>query len=137
MLRYKLMQFMQGRYGVDLTFFIIIIISSVLSIICNFVFWFPAWLIIRLIVLSLIIYALFRALSKNIPARTKENRFVMSFVYKIKHKMDIRRQRRADINHVYRKCPNCKAVLRLPRRIGKHTTVCPKCNNEFSVKVKK
>ena len=38
---------------------------------------------------------------------------------------------------LWEKCPSCKAILRLPRRIGVHKTVCPKCGKEFTVRVRK
>ena len=55
----------------------------------------------------------------------------------LKRKRDFYAQKKADKVHVYKKCPACGAVLRLPRRIGVHKTVCPKCGKEFTVKVKK
>ena len=55
----------------------------------------------------------------------------------LKNKIDLYKQQKNDKCHVYRKCPNCKAVLRLPNKVGKHTTVCPRCNKEFKVRVRK
>ncbi|MFR2916862.1 MAG: hypothetical protein ACLTKQ_08005 [Acutalibacteraceae bacterium] len=37
--------------------------------------------------------------------------------------------------HVFKKCPGCKAVLRLPRKKGKHTVNCPHCHKNFTVHV--
>ena len=37
--------------------------------------------------------------------------------------------------HVFRKCPACKSVLRLPRQKGKHTVRCPRCQHRFDVKI--
>jgi hypothetical protein len=31
-------------------------------------------------------------------------------------------------------CPHCKANLRLPRKKGKHSVVCPRCKERFEVK---
>ena len=39
--------------------------------------------------------------------------------------------------HVYRRCPVCKNVLRLPREVGDHGVNCPVCHGHFSVKIKK
>ena len=33
------------------------------------------------------------------------------------------------------KCEHCRAVLRLPKKPGKHTVRCPQCNKTFSVKI--
>lgn len=38
--------------------------------------------------------------------------------------------------HVYRECPFCHAVLRLPKRSGIHPVRCPRCREQFSVTVK-
>ena len=38
--------------------------------------------------------------------------------------------------HVYRECPYCHAILRLPKESGTHMTRCPRCRESFSVSVK-
>lgn len=136
-LRYKLMQFMRGRYGVDGTYYVLLAITCIISFINCFIFYMPVRVTLQTIVYLLIFYTIFRILSKNITARSKENQRVMSVVYKVKNYIQTKRKRRADTTHIYKKCPSCKAVLRLPRRPGKHTTICPKCNKQFNVKVKK
>lgn len=129
--RYKLMQFMSGRYGVDKLFYVLFGVASVLSIVNCFVR--EIWL--QFIVYAIVIYAFFRILSRNITARQKENQFFNKLIMGIKYKRNIHRQRKADYSHIYKRCPACHVVLRLPRRKGKHTTVCPKCNKEFKVYV--
>lgn len=129
---YRIARFMNGRYGVDTLFYVLVAVSLVLS----FVNLFFHSLILQMFVYAFLILALLRALSRNHTARYNENKFIEDFINKIKKKRDTMRQRRADVTHIYKKCPNCKAVLRLPRRVGKHTTVCPKCNNSFKVNVK-
>ena len=130
-LRYKLMQFMSGRNGLDNLFYALFAVAAIISIINCFVNSF----VLQFIVWIILTYAFFRVLSRNIAARRRENQAFNSVALKIKEKRDVRRQRRADYTHVYRKCPACHAVLRLPRRKGKHTTVCPKCNKKFKVHV--
>ena len=130
-LRYKLMQFMSGRNGLDNLFYALFAVAAIISIINCFVNSF----VLNFIVWIILTYAFFRVLSSNIAARRRENQAFNSVALKIKEKRDVRRQRRADYTHVYRKCPACHAVLRLPRRKGKHTTVCPKCNKKFKVHV--
>ena len=135
--RYRLMQFMSGRYGVDTAFYVIVIVAMVLAFINCFIFIAPIRFVIQLIVYLLMFFAIFRMFSRNITARSAENQKISALVNKVKHNISVRRQRHADATHIYKKCPKCKAVLRLPRRPGKHTTVCPKCSNQFSVKVRK
>lgn len=129
--RYKLMQFMSGRYGLDGLFYALFGLAAVLSVINCFV----RSLVLQLIVYAIVVYAIFRTVSRNIEARRRENRVFAGIALKIKEKRNTHRQRRADRAHIYKKCPGCHAVLRLPRRKGKHTTVCPKCNKKFKVYV--
>lgn len=129
---YRIARFMNGRYGVDSLFYILVSVSVILS----FVNLFFHSLILQIFVYLFLILALLRVLSRNHTARYNENKFTQDFINKIRKKRDTMRQRRADVTHIYKKCPNCKAVLRLPRKVGKHTTVCPKCNNSFKVNVK-
>lgn len=131
--RYRLMQFMSGRYGVDKLFYALFISAAILAFINCFVRSFALQIIVDII----IVYAFFRALSRNIYARRAENQKFLSLKYKFDNYIATRRSRQADTSHVYRKCPNCKATLRLPRRKGKHTTICPKCSKEFTVRVYK
>ena len=39
--------------------------------------------------------------------------------------------------HVYRSCPVCKSVLRLPRTSGEHGVNCPACHGHFMVRIKR
>ena len=129
--RYKLMKFMSGRYGLDALFYVLFAISAVLVVVNMFV----GSIILQLVIDAIMIYAFYRVLSRNIAARRRENLLVTGLAHEIKKRQSIRRQRRADYTHIYKKCPRCHAVLRLPRRKGKHTTICPKCSKEFKVHV--
>ena len=76
-------------------------------------------------------YWLFRILSKNV---TKRRREVERFFGFFRNKKNRFRDRKT---HVYRRCPGCKAMLRLPKKKGKHTVCCPACSHRFSVKIRK
>lgn len=130
---YRLMQFMSGRYGRDELLYALLILAAVLSFLNILI----RSIILQLLVYALIFYAVFRVLSRNAEARRRENEWFrqkLTFFYR---KREVFRQRRADQAHVYKPCPSCKAVLRLPRRIGVHQTVCPKCGRKFTVRVRK
>lgn len=129
--RYKLIRFLSGRYGVDELFYVLFGVASILAVTNCFVR--SIWL--QIVVYALTTYALLRFFSRNFTARQRENKLFSKLKMGIKYKMGIRRQRKADFTHVYKKCPRCHAVLRLPRKKGKHTTVCPKCSNKFKVYV--
>lgn len=131
--RYRLMQFMSGRYGMDNLSFAM----GVVALICAFLNIFFRSITLQLVVYLLLGIVIFRMLSRNMEQRRKENRFFREKLEFVKRKRDFYNQRKNDLCHVYKKCPDCKAVLRLPRKVGKHTTVCPKCGKEFKVKVRR
>ena len=131
--RYRFMQFMSGRYGADNLFYVLLIFSMSLSVANCFLKSF----VLQLFIYAAIIFAIFRYMSRNIEARRRENQAFRNAAQKLRQKREVYRQRRADYTHIYKKCPNCRAVLRLPRRKGKHTTVCPKCSKRFRVRVYK
>lgn len=127
------MQFMSGRYGTDALTNALLIFGAVVSFINIFL---RSW-IIQIFVYGVIIFAIYRVMSRNHEARRKENRFFNEKLNVFKSKIEIYKSQKNDKFHVYRKCPACKAVLKLPHRIGEHTTVCPRCGREFKVKVRK
>lgn len=131
-IRESLSRFMMGRYGVDQFSFFLLGAYLVIAVVNMFV----RTPIITILELLLLVYVFFRALSRNGYKRGAENtRFLMIWravtgwfrrtVTRIK---EFRTK-------VYHKCPNCKATLRLPRRKGKHTVSCPKCHQDFQVKI--
>ena len=130
---YRFLQFMSGRYGRDKLNDVIWIVALLLSVANLFL----RSLVLQFFIYVIVVYAIFRAFSRNTQKRRRENDFFLNKAAFIKRNIDINKQRKADKCHVYKKCPNCKAVLRLPYRAGKHTTVCPRCQKEFTVKVSK
>ena len=70
-------------------------------------------------------------MSRNIPKRRAENARFVGFFKLRRNKWKDRK------THVYRKCPTCHAILRLPKikgkekGKGKHTVCCPRCANKF------
>ena len=128
----KLYRFMYGRYGMDklgncmmIAYVVLLLVYTVLTFFITQV-WFD--LIVWLVSIALFITVFYRMFSRNISKRRKENEKFCGFFKLRKNKFKDRK------THVYRKCPQCKAVLRLPRAKGKHTVVCPRCKNRFTVR---
>ena len=128
----KLYRFLYGRYGNDAlnkfllwVYVIWVLAGAAIELFTNSV-WFSVFYWISS--LALAIWMLSRSFSRNIAARRKENERFCNFFRLRKNK---RRDRKT---HVYRKCPECKAVLRLPKAKGKHFVICPRCKNRFKVK---
>ena len=123
---------MYGRYGTDTlstvllyVYFAFVLICTIVSIFVRSI-WFS--LFYYVVASALIVWMFSRMFSKNIAARKRENDKFCGFFRLRKNKFRDRK------THVYRKCPACKAVLRLPKAKGKHFVVCPRCKNRFEVK---
>lgn len=123
---------MYGRYGTDTLSKVMIGVYLAFVLICTIVsifvrsIWFS--LFYYVVASALVVWMFSRMFSRNIAARKRENDKFCGFFKLRKNKFRDRK------THVYRKCPSCKAVLRLPKAKGKHFVVCPRCKNRFEVK---
>lgn len=138
--RRKLASFMYGRYGADTlywwSFGAIIVLWILRAIFSLFRLYIAAW-IMNILSTVILVLAVFRFMSKNIYKRSAENRKFNQLIGGIKGKFTLTRDKIRDRKtHVFKKCPSCKAVLRLPKKSGDHTVRCPKCANRFDVKIK-
>ena len=112
--------FMSGRYGSDRLNMVILglgLLASILSSlfvrsIVGTVFWFLSY--------ALMIWAIFRALSRNTYKRYQENRTFLLFFDRLK-----------DRNNRYFDCPKCRQTVRGPRGKGKISITCPRCKEKF------
>lgn len=119
---------MMGRYGPDHLGTAMIIVSLILTLVFNLV-GFAAGTIITYIIL---IFILYRMLSRNIAARRRENDKFLSIWSPIKARMRRRLAALKNIRtHKYFNCPACKNTLRVPRGRGKIQITCPKCGERF------
>lgn len=131
-LRNYLIRFMYGRYGVDqlyrgLTGLLLIFV------VINF---FIQSSVMNAIVLLTLILMYFRVFSKNIYKRQKENSRYLKMTKSTRKEMKLTIRRIKEIGtHRYRKCPNCHQTIRLKRKLGKHTTICPKCHSKVKVTI--
>lgn len=128
----KLFRFMYGRYGYDTlgktllwVYLAIILAYAVLSFFIESALIYVIYLIFST---ALVIYIFWRAMSRNIAKRRAENQRFCGFFKLMRNKWRDRK------THVYRKCPECRAVIRLPKAKGKHTVLCPRCKKRFEVK---
>ena len=128
----KLVRFMMGRYGTDQLNSFILVAVMIVILINVFVNSF----VLTLVYLLLWGWSLFRSMSRNIYKRRLENETFLKLFKPVKNQFNLMKNKHRDRNtHVYRKCPKCKAVLRLPKKKGEHTVRCPKCGERFEVKI--
>ena len=124
---------MYGRYGPDNLYNFLTVTYLIIAVVNAFL----RSAIVAVLELVLIFYVLFRFFSRNIYKRSEENRKYLSVKSKINGFFTLSRQKaRERKTHIYKKCPLCKSVLRLPRKKGKHTVKCPRCAHRFDIKVR-
>ena len=131
-------RFMAGRYGADelnkfLTIcgWVALLLGFVLSGINNGV---TAAIGSLLVTLSwaVLIYSIFRTLSKNTSRRAAENYKYFACKNKCLTWLRSLKTRWQDRKvHRYFRCPQCRAMVRVPKGKGKIRITCPKCRHQF------
>ena len=128
----KLARFMDGRYGTDQLHNALLVVAFVLmgaNIYIRSSF-------ISILLWAILIWLIFRAFSRDNYKISMENEKFMKIWNPVKAQGSLTLRRIKEIKtHRFRKCPHCKAVLRLPRKTGKHTVNCPRCHDEFAVRI--
>ena len=124
---------MAGRYGRDeLGSFLLYLCIALIIVNLFLEFW-----VISIIESVLIVYQIFRIMSRNIYKRQAENRFYLKVVGKIKAPFAMAKNKWRDRKtHVYKKCPSCKSTLRLPKVKGEHTVKCVRCAHRFDIRIR-
>ena len=131
-LKETIIRFMSGRHGIDKLYYALFVLYVIL-IVLSMVFTLP---VLNMISWLVLFYMFFRTFSRNLPQRQKENAAFERFWKKIKNAIRLTKDRLKDIRTKrYRKCPDCKTVLRLPIKRGRNKTTCPRCKKEFEVHV--
>lgn len=124
-------KFMTGRNGSDDLSLALLIAGLVLSLISSI---FGSSLL-YLVGLALYIACLFRMFSRNIARRYEENRKYVEWRQKAKTSISQAKVRLMNMRkYKYFKCPECGALLKLPRKVGEVTVTCGKCRHQFKKK---
>jgi len=125
---FKLRQFMAGRYGVD-KFNSFLVLSSVVLMILS---WFTLRLF-YILSLLLMVFAIYRMLSKNLSKRSHENVKYMYYYDKVCSKFRKYKTMWSQRNtHKFFKCPTCHQQVRVPKGRGVIQITCPKCRAVFT-----
>lgn len=126
-LNYKFSEFMHGRYGTDDFNRFLLLVAIVLI----FVEFFLNSAILSAVTLAIIIYSFWRSLSKNIAARSAENRKFERLSRAPKAQLSLwYKQWKNRKTTIYFKCKGCGQVLSVPKGKGTLRVVCPKCKTE-------
>ncbi len=115
-----LQNFMSGRYGTDKLNMLILGIGLVASLVSMWVQVPTVNLVLFVVSYGMMIWAIFRALSRNTYKRYQENRKFLQIVGRLK-----------DRQNRYFDCPKCHQPVRVPRHKGKISITCPRCREKF------
>ena len=113
-------RFMYGRYGTDRLSMVILTAGLICSLLSTFIRVFPFNLIFLALSYGLMIWAIFRVMSRNTYKRYEENRKFLQFFDRLK-----------DRQNRYFDCPKCHQTVRVPRGKGKISITCPRCKEKF------
>ena len=127
-MRDKIYRFMQGRYGTD-DFYKFLFWVALIGIVIN---WFFKSQMLSFAVTLILVYAMYRVLSKNHSARYAENQRYLQATAKIRYWFDQQKKLMGErkYHHIYT-CPKCRQKIRIPKGKGKIMIRCPKCHHEF------
>ena len=115
-----LRRFMAGRYGTDRLNMVILMTGVVISLLGAFTQKPVLNLATTALSYGLMIWAIWRSLSRDTYKRYQENRKFLQFFDRLK-----------DREHRYFDCPKCRQMVRVPRGKGKIAITCPKCREKF------
>ena len=130
MIRSYLARFMSGRYGGDQLNLFLIVLYMVLYV----VFLLTRLLMFEVLGTVVLIYSLYRSLSRRLDRRRAENARFLQVVRPVWRKCAAFRARAHDKEHRYFKCPNCGQQMRVPRGKGRITVHCRSCGAAFEEK---
>ena len=130
MIRNALQRFMYGRYGNDQLNTALLVLYLALYLVYFLTGFDPLYWIS----FAVILFALFRMLSRNPARRRAENAKFLKVAGPAIQWFRLRRTIHRDKEHRYFKCPNCGQYLRVPRGKGKITVTCRGCGASFQEK---
>lgn len=130
MIRNALQRFIYGRYGTDQLHIFLVVTYLVLLVLSML----PGLGLLELPALALLVWSLFRMLSRNYAARRAENSKFLKLAGPVIRWYRLRRTIRQDKEHSYFKCPNCGQQLRVPKGKGTIRVTCRGCGASFQEK---
>ena len=119
-LRQSLRHFMEGRNGNDKLNIAILIAGVITGLLSAILGGFIVKTVLWAVSYGLMIWAIFRCLSRNVYKRYQENRRYLQLLDRVR-----------DREHRYFDCPKCRQRVRVPRGKGKISITCPRCKEKF------
>ena len=124
-IRWYLQKFMVGRNGRDELQIVTLFAAVIFSVISSFmVKMFHVRLFDTLSVIVLV-YSMFRFLSKDVYKRREENRKFLQEIEFLKLRISVRK------THKIYRCKGCGRKIRVPKGKGRIEITCPLCGRKF------
>ena len=123
--------FMAGRNGADR----LSVAQIAASVVLNLLSRRPGREMLSLLSAALLLWALFRILSRNLPARQRENARFVTALPRLRSRLTAWRERQKHRkDYKFYRCAGCGNWLRVPRGKGRIQITCPRCGHRFSGK---
>ncbi len=113
---------MSGRYGTDMFSVFLLIFAIVLSFLSRL----PFLSLLYYVSAAILVYSLYRTLSKNIEKRYRELTWFENKRQKVMGKFETFSRMRQDKTHRYFRC-SCGTYSRVPKGRGKIKITCKRC----------
>ena len=124
----RLQSFMAGRSGAD-HFFRFQAASALVLYLLSLLAHIR---ILRLLAWALLLTGLYRALSRNLAARSRENAVYLARREQALRWLNLQKCRWRDRRtHCYFACPKCGKTLRVPKNQGRIVVTCAACGWQF------
>ena len=127
-LKYRISCWMQGRYGHDELnngLFIAFFVLWIVSLITKKSFFYTIGLL-------LLVYSIYRSLSRDHMKRSRERLWFLKQVDKAKrYPKQLRQRWDQRKTHKFYRCKQCGVMIRVPKGKGQIEITCPKCGHKF------
>jgi hypothetical protein len=122
---------MVGRYGPDQLGVACVILAVVLKLVSSI----TRFGILGFLAYIILVFALFRFLSRDMVKRRRENDKFIRYWWPLRRKLLLRVEKiKSRRQYKFFSCPSCGNQLRVPRGKGKIKITCPKCGERFERK---
>lgn len=132
-MREKLAKFMTGRYGPDALFRAQIGLALVLELVSLLLRRSSGlYHLLNDVALVLMLWAVWRAMSRNVQKRYLENLRFLEIFGRVKRQSRMNQEKFSQRkDYKFFVCPTCKTNLRVPKGKGEIYITCAKCGNRF------
>ena len=124
-IRWYLQKFMVGRNGRDELQTVALFAAVIFSVISSFMIKMFHVRLFDTLSILILVYSMFRFLSKDVYKRREENRKFLQEIEFLKLRISVRK------THKIYRCKGCGRKIRVPKGKGRIEITCPLCGRKF------